>query len=273
MSLPIGLQLYSVKDSIAADFRGTLEKIKEMGYDGVEFAGLYGNEPADIKRWCEELGLVPISAHVPYPEMLKDPKGVLSVYREIGCKYVAIPGLEEAHRPGSAGFGQTLRNIKILGEAARELGIKLLYHHHYCEFIVIGGKYGLDIIYESVPSELLSAELDTCWVDIGGENPVTYINKYKGRVPVVHLKDYVGTKDNSMYEFFGTERKAPDVPSDFEFRPVGSGVQDMPAIIGAAKAAGAEWLMVEVEQNSLLSDKSPLDEVKDSIDYLRQLDF
>ena len=65
MSLPIAVQLYSVRDAAAADFYGTLKQIKEMGYDGVEFAGLHGAKPADVKAWCEEIGLNPISAHVP----------------------------------------------------------------------------------------------------------------------------------------------------------------------------------------------------------------
>ena len=70
---PIALQLYSVRTDMEADFEGTLKKVKDLGYDGVEFAGLYGNKPADIKAWCEEIGLVPISAHVPFVDMLKDP--------------------------------------------------------------------------------------------------------------------------------------------------------------------------------------------------------
>ena len=72
MSLPVAVQVYSVRDNAAKDLRGTLKAIKEMGYDGVEFAGLYGNSPAEIKKMCEEIGLVPISAHVPYVDMVAD---------------------------------------------------------------------------------------------------------------------------------------------------------------------------------------------------------
>ena len=72
MALPIAVQLYSVRTEANADLRGTLTKIKEMGYDGVEFAGLYGYTPADIRALCDELGLVPISAHVPLAELKAD---------------------------------------------------------------------------------------------------------------------------------------------------------------------------------------------------------
>ena len=83
MKLPIALQLYSVRDALAEDFYGTLKKVKEMGYDGVEFAGLYGNSPEDIRAMCDEIGLVPISAHVPYYDMLENPTEVLKDYKEI----------------------------------------------------------------------------------------------------------------------------------------------------------------------------------------------
>ena len=72
--LPIGLQLYSVKNEMAKDFEGTIKKVAEMGYEGVEFAGLFGQNPEEIKAFCEEIGIVPISAHVPYYDMLENPE-------------------------------------------------------------------------------------------------------------------------------------------------------------------------------------------------------
>ena len=101
MALPIAVQVYSVREDAKADLRGTLEKIKKMGYDGVEFAGLYGNAPADIAKMCKEIGLVPISAHVPYLDMCGAPKGILAKYAEVGCKYVAVPYLNSDYRPGT----------------------------------------------------------------------------------------------------------------------------------------------------------------------------
>ena len=97
--LPIGIQVYSVRNEASADLEGTLAKIRDLGYDGVEFAGLYGKSAAEVKAICEKLGLVPISAHVPFVDMLKDPAGVLSQYAEIGCKYVAVPIFRENTAP------------------------------------------------------------------------------------------------------------------------------------------------------------------------------
>ena len=110
--LPIGLQLYSIRDDMAKDFKGTLQKVKDMGYDGVEFAGLYDNTPEQVKAMCDEIGLVPVSAHVPLADMLADIDKVIADYKTIGCQYIVVPYVTEERRPGVAsfrvcGFGDT----------------------------------------------------------------------------------------------------------------------------------------------------------------------
>ena len=87
MKFPIALQLYSVRDDMEKDFYGTLEKVKALGYEGVEFAGLFGEEPAKIKAFCEEIGIIPISAHVPYYDMLENPEKVIADMISVGDKY------------------------------------------------------------------------------------------------------------------------------------------------------------------------------------------
>ena len=218
MSLPVAVQIYSVRDDAARDLRGTLEAIKKMGYDGVEFAGLYGYAPSDIKAMCEEIGLVPISAHVPYVDMVADAKGVLSQYAEIGCRYVAVPYLMPEHRPDSEGFPQVVENIGKIAQVAKELGIQLLYHNHDFEFIKLDGKYALEVLYDTVPADLLQTELDTCWVNVGGEEPAAYICKFSGRAPVVHLKDFYGERSADMYDLIGIDKKKPQRPGNVVYR-------------------------------------------------------
>jgi sugar phosphate isomerase/epimerase len=268
--LPIAIQLYTLRDDCAADFKGTLKKVKEMGYDGVEFAGLNGLSAAEVKSMCDELGLTPISAHVPYYDMVADPEGVLRTYAEIGCRYVAIPYLTPECRPGTDGFVKVVENAAMLGKVARDLGMTLLYHNHDFEFEKIDGKYALEILYDTVPADLLQTELDTCWVRVGGEDPAPYVRKFAGRTPIVHLKDYAGGKSEHMYELIGieSEEKASE-EKPFEFRPVGFGVQDVPGIIAAATEGGAGWLVVEQDQPSM--GLTPLQCAEKSINYLRSL--
>ena len=269
MKFPIAVQLYSLRKDTKADFRGTLEKVKAMGYDGVEFAGLEGCSAAEVKTMCEEIGLVPISAHVPYVEMLADPRGVLSTYAEIGCRYVVVPYLSPEHRPGTDAFPTVIENIKMLGAVAAELGMTLLYHNHDFEFVTLDGKYALDVLYEEVSADLLQTELDTCWVNVGGEDPAGYIRKYAGRSPVVHLKDFFGEKSDDMYELIGIKPTAPKRPSNFEYRPVGAGLQNFPEIIKAATEAGTEWLVVEQDNPSM--GLTPMECVAKSREYLRTI--
>lgn len=277
--LPIGLQLFSVRDDMEADFKGTLEKVKEMGYDAVEFAGLYGNSPAQVKRLCEEIGLVPVSAHVPFAEMIADPDGVLDAYREIGCEQIVIPYLTEEYRPGSQGFDTLIQWAKMLGALCMERGMKLAYHNHDFEFTKIGGEYALDILYQEVSPDFLQAQLDTCWVFIGGEDPIKYVNKYAGREYTVHLKDFwasqeviKGHKCEKLYQLIGID-DAKQVQAEegqhFCLRPLGYGVQNIPGIVEAAEASGARWIIVEQDEPSM--GKTALQCAKMSIDYLKAL--
>lgn len=266
---PVAIQVYSVRDDASADLRATLEKLKSFGYDGVEFAGLYGNEPADVKKMCEEVGLVPISAHVSLAEMMTDPVKVIGNYVLIGCKYIAVPYLPEELRAGTDKWESTLENIKMLGEECAKQGVQLLYHNHDFEFAKIDGEYALDVIYSTVPENLLKTELDTCWVNVGGEDPAGYIRKYAGRAPVVHLKDFSGERSDDMYELIGIDKKVTK-PAGFELRPVGYGKQDFWGILKACEESGTEWVVVEQDRPSM--DKTPLECAELSRNYLKTLE-
>ncbi len=272
MHLPVAVQVYSVRDSAEANLADTLRKIKEMGYDGVEFAGLYGNSPEYVKGLVDALELVPISAHIPLVDMLADPEKIFSDYAKIGCKYVVIPYAPEDKRPGVPNFDEVLEEIKKLGEIANSHGMTLLYHNHDFEFKKIDGEYGLDLLYRKVPAEYLQTEIDTCWVNVGGEDPAAYILKYTGRSPVVHLKDFymTGKLPKHLYALIGLkETEKDDEPSTFEFRPIGHGMQDMPAILAASEKAGASWVVVE--QDHPTEGMTRMECIKASREYLRSL--
>ena len=269
MSFPVALQLYSVRKDAAANLYETLKEIKRMGYEGVEFAGLYDHTPEEVRDMCADIGLIPISAHVPYRDMIADPEGVLSVYAAVGCKYVVVPYLINEDRPGTEGFPEVVKNIAMIGEVANKLGMTLLYHNHDFEFLKLNGKYALDVLYEEVSAQLLQTELDMCWVNVGGENPVDYLLKYSGRSPVVHLKDFDGEKSDDMYELIGIDNKVVKRPSNFEFRPVGYGKQDFPAILRAAEKAGSSWVVVEQDNPSM--ELTPMECAEKSRVYLKSI--
>lgn len=274
MALPVALQLYSVRDDMASDFEGTLRKVKEMGYDGVEFAGLFDHAPAEVNALCKEIGLTPISAHVPIVDMIADAEKTFADYEAVGCKYAAIPHVDETRRPGGEKFEETVRLAAEFGEVAKKHGITLLYHNHDFEFRKLDdGEYGIDYLYRNTPADLLQTEFDTCWVNFAGENPAEYVIKYTGRAPVVHLKDFYqsGKLKNDPYALIGVVKEEAEEAEEaiFEFRPVGYGVQNMPSILDASVKAGAGWVVVEQDNPSL--GLSPLECAKLSRDYLKVL--
>lgn len=272
----IGYQVYSARDDASKDLLSVLKALKEMGYDGVEFAGFYGHSAEEVKKMLEETGLVAISSHVPYDSFVADMFGTIAYHKAIGCSYIAVPYLGEEHRPGGPKFAEAIQNIYKFGKLCKEAGITLLYHNHDFEFCTVSGEYGLDFLYDAVPASVLETELDCCWVKYAGEDPAEYIKKYAGRAHVVHLKDYVGKKGGKQpYALIkadgqddGTAAESDDIA--FEFRPVGHGCQNVPSIMTSALAGGAEVFIVEQDQSI---GRTPLEAAKMSRDYLKSIGY
>ncbi len=270
----VGVQLYSVRNELAADFEGTLKAVREMGYDGVEFAGICDKTPAEVRDLCKKYDLVPISAHVSIADMLADPD-IFNKYKEIGCKYVAIPYIPGEMRATTENYKERIEFIKGLCEQGTKAGITMLYHNHDFEFFKLDdGTYFLDKMYELIPANLLETELDTCWVKVAGEDPCEYLKKYAGRAHIVHLKDFYkkGEKVSGMYELIGvkpTESAATE--EAFGFRPLGHGLQDMPAVVKTAEEIGAEWVIVE--QDRPTPGAEPINEIKLSREFLKSINY
>ncbi len=241
--------MYSVRDSAESDLKGCLQKVKEYGYDGVELAGFCGKTPQEYRALLDDLGLTAISAHVSYQEMAEDINKVIADYKVVGCEYIAVPWLGAENRLNGEKGIEVLNNINRFAQIFAQNGITLLYHNHNFEFEDYNGEYVLDAMYRLAPN--LQAQLDSCWIAVAGESPVEYLEKYKNRTPVLHLKDYFGTHGEES----------------FQFRPCGYGLQDMGKIVDAAKENGVKWLVVEQDSPSM--DKTDLECAKLSIDYIR----
>ena len=253
--LPIGLQMYSVRDYASKDLEGTLKAVKEMGYDYVEPEWLYGKTAEEYKAILDRCGLRAACMHATYADIVADTEKVIADCKTLGIRYAAIPYLMDDDRPLGKNYEDVLANIARCGRIFAENGIKLLYHNHDFEFVRMpDGRYGFDHMYDTVSADHLASEMDTCWVNVGGVDPVAYLKKYAGRCPVVHLKDFSGSKP----------------AGDFEFRPVGYGKQDIPSIITAAIESGAEYLVVEQDA---WGEQTSLEAVKMSRAYLKTLGF
>lgn len=267
--LRAGLQLYTLNDDMAKDFQGTLYDVAEMGYEGVEFAGLFGHSAQAVRDMVRAANLIPVSAHVPLDELLGDPAGTVEKYRFIGCRYIAIPGLEESRRPGKPGFEKTIEQIREIAAEVRRQGLTPLYHNHDFEFVKLDGEYALDRLYREVPE--LETQLDTCWVRVGGADPAAYVRKYTGRAPLVHLKDYweSGERPARLYDLIGVDDEKAEDTDAFSFRSVGHGVQDFKEILRACQDAGTAWVIVE--QDRPTKGKMPKECAAMSMDFLKNV--
>lgn len=261
----IALQIYSVRDDIQEDFYGTLKKIKDMGYSGVEFAGIYGRNPDEVREMCDEIGLTIVSFHISFGGLKDSVDDTIDCCRKLGCRYFVISYLQEEYRPGTDGYSTFVDVVGDVAEKLSEFGIVLQYHNHDFEFEKINGEYALDIMFKDCGPEKLQAQFDTCWVNVGGADPVEYLKKYSGRIPTVHLKDFAGCRENSEYGKVD-DSKADRLSGKFELRPLGYGVQDIHAIVDAATEGGAEWFVVE--QDTPSKGRTAMECAEISVKYL-----
>lgn len=249
-TLPIAIQVYSIRKEAEQDFKRTMQEIKSMGYDGVELAGLYGHKPEEIRDILNSIGLIPISAHVPYTEFMEDIEGTVNRYVTIGCKFLVIPYLLKEYRYGTENYQNFLDNIPLIANVCNKKGITLLYHNHDFEFErTERGNYVLDELFDRFSDDIIKTEIDTCWVNYSGVESTAYLRKYSGRIPIIHLKDFT-------------------VNDKFDYRPLGHGIQDVPAILTEAIDGGAEWIVVEQDEHS---ERSPLENIMISREYLKTL--
>ena len=271
--LPVGIQVYGLRDLLEntpQKFPEVMRKIKEMGYDGVELAGLYGCTPEYIRDTLKEIDLIPLSAHVPLVEMIADAEKVAMEYETIGVNYIVVPYLPEEYRHNTPGYEKVLEEMKRIGTIMKAHGLKLLYHNHDFEFVVLeDGTFGLDDIYSKIPAELLMVEPDLCWIKVAGQDPVEYISKYGARCEVIHLKDFIkeGNPKN-LYKLIGIESEELEETGMFKFCPVGFGQQIWEPILKTSVDIGAKWVVVEQDEHY---DLDCLEAARRSREYLKIL--
>jgi len=245
----VAAQLYTVREFLKtpADIEASLKKVKKIGYPAVQLSGLGPISEADVVKMLKDIGLVCCATHEDSQQILADPKAIVARMKALGCKYTSYP------YPSGAKF-DTLADVKALakglndsGKVMYDAGIILTYHNHSIEFLRVDGKLALDVLYDETDPRYLQGEIDTYWVQHGGGDSEAWCRKLKGRLPLLHMKDYGINK----------ERK----PTFFE---IGYGNLDWKNIVAASDDAGCEWYIVE--QDTCSGD--PFDSLKMSFDFI-----
>jgi len=241
----IGLQLYTVRDQTQLDFKKTVQRVAEMGYDAVEFAG-YGDIPSkEMSALLADTGLRTAGSHVSLDALEHDLDHEINYCLDIGCPYLIIPYLAQEWRT-AAGFLKLADRLNILGRHCQNRGITLAYHNHNFEFEQEDGRYLLDLLAAATDPQLVKLELDTYWAAYAGVDPIAYLRTITGRVALVHLKD---------------------MTPDRHFTEVGDGTLDIKGYCQAARAAGARFYLVENDQPTIPS----LESARRSLENLRTI--
>lgn len=257
-----------------------LRYIKKIGVNELELSKVPVNSTTfpEIQRLCKELGLhvctmnIGLEKNGPNDDTLNltDNMDEMAGYANtLACKYLRIGmlprwafGKEEQH----------LRLAGMLNTFGKKLdgyGIKLYYHHHEFEFQKYNGKYGLEILMENTDPQYIGFELDTHWLQFGGQNPVQWIRRLQGRADLVHLKDY---RIVMPAEGVSGEETTPKVlrKKDVQFAEIGTGNLDIPAIIDACIETGVKYMPIEQDTSY---DLSPFDSIKISVDNIKKMGY
>lgn len=247
-----GVQLYSVREELKADFEGTLKKVAEIGYEYVEFAGYYGDKTGEeIKALLDKYGLKSISVHQGADMFLQKGQEAVDFFKAYGVKYVSIPWYPIENYLTEEKREETLKVFTQVAELLHKNDMVLQYHNHDFEFGKLDdGRYFLDWLYDSIPAHLLMPQLDVCWVRYASEDPVKYIKKYANRIKTIHFKDFFAKQlgGGPVYELIGAARTQKREDNGFEFRPLGKGIQDFDAMLEALEDTGVEYVIVEQDQ-------------------------
>ncbi|NLY31004.1 MAG: sugar phosphate isomerase/epimerase [Firmicutes bacterium] len=246
MSIPIGLQLYSLRKAAAQDFIGVLKTVAAMGYEGVEFAGYGGLQASELKTILGDLGLKAVGSHVGFQQLDQELNQVVDYNLELGNHYIICPApprelIAESTVDDWRAFAEKMTEI---GMKVKEQGLQLGYHNHAWEFKTFDGEYVLDIFYANTDGDSVIAEIDLGWTFHAGVDPVAYMQKHQDRCPLVHVKDF--------------KRGGPQTE-------VGTGDIDLAGIVAAAPEVGIQWFIIETEEYNM----DPKDSVRVGLENLK----
>jgi sugar phosphate isomerase/epimerase len=264
LGLPLGLQLYSVRDLLPKDFDGTLKQLGNLGIREVESAGYYKHSAAEVKKALDAAGLKLVSAHVGFDMLLTKLDEAIAFHHELGAQYIVCP--VPAKTPANVKKGghwedfamddwkYSAEQFNAIGEKVHAAGLKFGYHNHKIEFKKADGVTPYDELVRLTDPAKVTFELDLGWVVVGGGDPVALLKKYSDRISMLHVKDFkVGVPSG----------KEPDTIEE-----LGRGTIDYAPIFAAAASTG-NIKHVFVEQEAF--NVPPMESLKIDVDYMKKM--
>jgi sugar phosphate isomerase/epimerase len=241
-------QLFTLRNELEQDFPGVLRELKRMGWHAVQISGLRGYSPEEISEVLKETGLSVAGMHVSLELINNELPEVLRQAELFGTKDLVVPFLPETLRT-ELGYRLVKSNLNELARKLKRMGYTLSYHNHDFEFATtVEGKDALSFILEPAEDNDILAEIDVYWLKKTGRDPLTYIQSYGGRMPIIHLKDMTDDEEATFAE-------------------IGTGVIDFLPILRWGEANGINWYAVEQD----VCKRPPLESLAISLDNLRRM--
>lgn len=255
LKLPIGLQLYSVRNLLPKDFEGTLKQVAAAGYTEVEAAGYFGKTAADFGNALHKAGLKCISTHHALTELKANFSQLIEYAQALGLQYIVCSWAGVHRDPTRTGelnlddWRYVADQFNEIGQKVKNAGMTFGYHNHWVEFGTENGTVFFDELLKRTDPKVVYFEMDCGWVIAGGHNPVEYLSKYPQRFPLFHIKDLVKGPDGKWHDVV-----------------MGKGTIDYRPIFRAA--TGIKHYFIEQEEFT----GDPITELREDADYMKKLD-
>lgn len=240
--VPLGVQLYSVREQCAKDLPGTLVAIARIGYRGVEFAGYHNRSAKELRKMLDNLGLVACGTHTGYATVQPDRLAeTIEFNRTLGNKFLIVPSMQGKTKQA---WLDKAKEFNELAEKVKAEGMFVGYHAHEDDFQKLEGETAWDLFFGNTKPEVVM-QLDTSNCAQGGADPVAVLQKYPGRAKTIHIKANGGGPEAVIGE------DKVDWKGVFEF---------------CEGRGGTEWYVIEHE-----SSKDPIDAVKRCFEALKKM--
>ncbi len=225
----IGAQLYTLREheKTMPEIAQTLKKVAAIGYKTVQVSGFGTSNPKEIARAAEDAGLKIVSTHTAWPRFLNELDEVIAEHKLWKCSHPAIGGLPEDYFCED-GISRFLAELFPIAERLRDAGMDFSYHNHSHELAKYGNKTWLATVFDTADPAMLKAEIDTYWITAGGGDPAEWVKRCAGRIPLLHCKDMLVTRERVQ-----------------RFAEVGEGNLNWKGILHQAEQSGVEYLLVE----------------------------
>lgn len=256
--MEIGVQFYTLREHCKNidDFAETLKKVADIGYKNVQISGVCDYEPEWLAENLKKNGLKCVVTHTPPAQLADDVAKVCKGHEIFGCDYVGLGMYNFSLKREGNLYSDFIKEYGPIIKGIKENGKTFMYHNHAKEFLKIDGKTIMEKLAEDFKPDELGFILDTFWIQAAGGNPAEWIKKFAGRIPVIHLKDYLFEED---FKVFGDN-----------IAVVGEGIINFDKVFEAAACSGVDYMLVEQDN---CHGEDEFDCITRSYNYLKSCGF